>query len=66
MFRVMFQLSSGDTDCGSDLLEESDSDHDDEIDDLAALLEAMERSKYLTRKERMMTALDFYMGHEIA
>ncbi|KAL3685056.1 hypothetical protein R1sor_003078 [Riccia sorocarpa] len=44
--------SSGDSDCDPDLSEDSDSEDDDEIGDLAVLMNAVEQSRYLTKSER--------------
>ncbi|KAL3676500.1 hypothetical protein R1sor_026448 [Riccia sorocarpa] len=43
--------SSGDSGRDPDLSEDSDSEDDDEIGDLAALMDALEQSRYLTRSE---------------
>ncbi|KAL3697088.1 hypothetical protein R1sor_011164 [Riccia sorocarpa] len=44
--------SRGDSDRDPDLFEDSDSEDDDEIGDLAVLMDVMEKSIYLTRSER--------------
>ncbi|KAL3690502.1 hypothetical protein R1sor_016811 [Riccia sorocarpa] len=43
--------SGGDSDRDPDLFDNSDSEGDDEIGDLAALMDAVEQSKYLTRSQ---------------
>ncbi|KAL3686949.1 hypothetical protein R1sor_013258 [Riccia sorocarpa] len=45
-------FSSGDSDRDPDLTDGSDSEGDDEIGDLAALMDAVEQSRYLTRSQR--------------
>ncbi|KAL3680293.1 hypothetical protein R1sor_023249 [Riccia sorocarpa] len=44
--------SSGDSDRDPDLTDDSDSEGDDEIGNLAAFMDAVEQSKYLTRSQR--------------
>ncbi|KAL3681140.1 hypothetical protein R1sor_024096 [Riccia sorocarpa] len=44
--------SSGDSDRNPDLSDDSDLEGDEEIGDLAALLDAVEQSRYLTRSLR--------------
>ncbi|KAL3677645.1 hypothetical protein R1sor_027593 [Riccia sorocarpa] len=50
--------SSGDSDRNSDLFE-SDLDGDDEIGDLATLIDVVEQRKYLTRSERWEKSSEF-------
>ncbi|KAL3694427.1 hypothetical protein R1sor_008078 [Riccia sorocarpa] len=44
--------SSGDSDRDPDLTDDSDSEGDDEIGDLAVLMDAVEQSRYLSRSQR--------------
>ncbi|KAL3681742.1 hypothetical protein R1sor_024698 [Riccia sorocarpa] len=45
-------FSGGDSDRDPDLTDSSDSEGDDEIGDLTALMDAVEQSRYLTRSQR--------------
>ncbi|KAL3685617.1 hypothetical protein R1sor_003639 [Riccia sorocarpa] len=59
--------SSGDSDRDPDLTDDSDSEGDDEIGDLAALMDVVEQSRYLTRSQRRsyMCLLDMISEHPI-
>ncbi|KAL3685653.1 hypothetical protein R1sor_003675 [Riccia sorocarpa] len=50
--------SSGDSDHDPDLTDDSDSEGDDEIADLTALMDAVEQSRYLTRSQRWEKSVD--------
>ncbi|KAL3676405.1 hypothetical protein R1sor_026353 [Riccia sorocarpa] len=50
---------SGDSDRDPDIFDESDSEDDDEIDDLAVLMDVVEQSRYLTRSEKWEKSSEF-------